>query len=163
LERGGLGAIRSGLPYSVYVTSTNAIINQTANFTGAGAPLFSPGQAIPGGKLLLNANAFSAPAETEPGTSGRNAFIGPGLISADLSLARTFAFAPLGESARFTLRADAFNAFNHANLNNPQTALGGPRFGQALYGRMETNSGFPGLAPLNETARRIQLLLRLEF
>ena len=159
----GLGAIRSGLPYSVFVTSTNTIINQTANLKPGISPFVSPEQAIPGGKLILNWSAFQSPGPTDRGTSGRNAFIGPGLISADLSVARVFHLTPLGESGRLTVRADAYNAFNHANLNNPVAAYYSPHFGQALFGRMEMNSGFPGLAPLNETARRVQLLLRVEF
>lgn len=32
-----------------------------------------------------------------------------------------------------------------------------------LFGRKGRESGFPALAPLNETARQFQLLLRVEF
>ena len=69
----------------------------------------------------------------------------------------------LGESGRLTLRSDFFNAFNHANLNNPDARLGSPTFGQAAYGRLDYNNGFPALVPLNETPRQIQILLKLEF
>jgi hypothetical protein len=113
--------------------------------------------------MLLNSYAFGVPAATAAGTSGRNAFAGPGLVSADLSAARSFALPTLGAAARFTLRADFYNAFNHANLNNPQTFLNGPHFGQALFGRQENNPGFPILLPLNETARQVQIFLRFEF
>jgi hypothetical protein len=85
------------------------------------------------------------------------------LISADLSFSRRIA---LGERRKLTLRADFYNALNHANLNNPEEYVnftGAVSFGQALYGRQEKNSGFPILAPFNETSRLIQLFLRFEF
>jgi hypothetical protein len=70
---------------------------------------------------------------------------------------------PLGEAGRLVLRADAFNVLNHANLNQPSPFLNTSTFGVATYGRQGLQSGFPALTPLNETARQIQLLLRLEF
>jgi hypothetical protein len=69
----------------------------------------------------------------------------------------------LREGVALTLRADAFNVLNHANLNNPDNLYGSPTFGVATYGRQGTASGFPAVAPLNETARQIQLSLRLAF
>jgi hypothetical protein len=82
---------------------------------------------------------------------------------ADLSLSRRIS---LGERRRLTLHADFYNAFNHANLNNPEeyvNSTASVSFGQALYGRQEKNSGFPISAPFNETSRLIQLFLRFEF
>jgi hypothetical protein len=113
--------------------------------------------------LLLNASAFAAPGPNLIGNSGRNAFSGPGLFNTDASISRAFLFPTLRESLRLTVRADFYNVFNHANLNNPESGLGASDFGVALYGRREANSGFPLLAPLNETARQTQLLLRIEF
>src|SRR6202042_2640635 len=71
-----------------------------------------------GGKTLLNAAAFATtPGPPTGGNVGRNAFTGPGLMSADLSLSRRFIFT---ERRKLTLRADFYNALNHANLNNPE-------------------------------------------
>ena len=71
-----------------------------------------------------------------------------------------------------------YNFLNHANLNNPDNLVGDescvfvpstlrqqctPSFGLATYGRQGTASGFPAVSPVNETARQIQLLLRIEF
>jgi hypothetical protein len=69
----------------------------------------------------------------------------------------------LGESGRALLRADFYNAFNHANLNNPNSRYGSSGFGQASYGRVGYNAGFPALTPLNETPRQIQMIVKIEF
>ena len=81
----------------------------------------------------------------------------------DLSLSRSFALPFFGDSGRLLLRSDFYNVFNHANLNNPNSLYGSPGFGQAPYGRLGYNTGFPALTPLNETPRQIQLNLRVQF
>lgn len=161
----GLGSLRSGLPYSVFASSFGfldsggTIYNQRADrpYADLAGTTSSP---VPGGKQLLDPAAFAFPAATSAGNTGRNAFRGPGIISLDLSVARRFA---LGETATLTLRADFYNALNHANLNNPVAQLGDPNFGQALYGRKEKGNGFPALVPLNETPRQLQLFVQLDF
>jgi hypothetical protein len=157
-------AARSGLPYTVTAPSTGSIVNTRADLVN---PLAARLCATPvaGGACLLNAAAFATPARGVQGNSGRNSFYGPGLISADLSFGKTLAL-PLGpESGRLTLRADLFNALNHANLNNPNAMLQSPdgTFGNATYGRRGTSTGFPALIPFRETARQVQLVLRLVF
>ncbi len=159
-----LGAARTGLPFSVYAISDNTaavpeiFVNQRANLIDPAHVYIS--QPIDGGQVLLNPRAFSNPGPNQIGSSGRNAFRGPGLVNVDASVARAFA---IGERLRLVARADFYNALNHANLNNPASFLGSQQFGVALYGRSETNNGFPLSAPLSETARQVQILLRLEF
>ncbi len=54
-----------------------------------------------------------------PGTFGnieRDSLFGPGLINVDAALAKKFA---ITEKLNFQLTAQAFNVFNHANLNGP--------------------------------------------
>jgi hypothetical protein len=167
----GLAAFRSGFPYSVLsVTTTNPvkgnglIEDQRADLVNpAGAVLPTP-VAVSGGLRLLNPAAFAEPANPSvTGNTGRNALTGPGLYNTDISLSRQFRVPSLGEGAVLTLRADAFNILNHANLNNPDNLYGSPTFGIATYGRQGTASGFPAVTPLNETARQVQLLIRLQF
>jgi hypothetical protein len=117
---------------------------------------------VPGGEQLLNPAAFADPT-SGVGNLGRNSIAGPGLFNIDVSLNRSIPMKWLGEAGRLNLRADAFNFLNHANLNNPDPVLGDTTFGQATYGRKAEPTGFPGLLPLNETARRIQLMLRVEW
>ena len=162
-----LGAARSGLPYTVY-SNFNASSATPEYFVNERANLVQPQQAytsepVVGGRLLLNSAAFSNPGPDRIGSSGRNEFVGPGLFSTDASIARAFALPMLRETARMTVRADFYNLLNHANLNNPASFYGAAGFGVALFGRVETNNAFPLLEPLSETARQVQILLRLEF
>ena len=63
---------------------------------------------------------FGFPAAGEIGNSGRNAFRGPGLWNADLSLVRRFA---IREKQTLTLRGEFYNAANHAVFANPAANL----------------------------------------
>jgi hypothetical protein len=161
-------AFRTGFPFSAY-----GVDQGDPSIAGGGllqpdfAKLIDPanaysGPAIPGGKQILNPLAFVQP--NGLGNTSRNEFSGPGVFNVDLSLSRTFPVARLGESGRLTLRADAYNVLNHANLNTPiSVTLSSPGFGQALYGRVEQNTSFPSVTPFRETPRQVQLLLRIEF
>ena len=77
----------------------------------------------------LTPAAFAQPALGTYGTSGRNAFEGPGSRNVDLSLVRAFRFA---ETHRIEARLEAFNAFNFFRYNNPVTALNNANFGRIL-------------------------------
>ena len=166
---GGLTAIRSGFPYSpVAATPFNGsgqdYMNNRPNLANPTEALINT--PLPGGVQILNPAAFTPPAAGQLGNLGRNAFRGPGLYNADVSLSRRFRLAKLGESGRLTVRADAFNVLNHANLNNPVTTLGSQvpyAFGSALYGRQGFDPGFPTSTPLNEAPRQLQIMMRLEF
>lgn len=60
------------------------------------------------------------------GNAGRNNLRGPSFYNFDLGLFRTFAF---GEHLRLQIRAEALNAFNHANFANPQADINNANFG----------------------------------
>ena len=163
----GLAAFRSGFPFTVTGSSGfpasgsgGVPFNPRVDIISPNVFLAQP-VAVAGGVQLLNPAAFQD--NPDGGNEGRNAFTGPGLYNIDLSLSRSFSVKHLGESARLVLRADAFNFLNHANLNQPNTILNGNQFGIASYGRQGLQSGFPALTPLNETARQVQILLKLEF
>ncbi len=165
-----LAAFRSGFPYTVLAASTaypgsGEILNQRADLVGSAV---NPDTPVAGGQLLLNAANFASPAPGQLGNTGRNAFRGPGLYNVDVSLSRSFPLRYgrlrfMGEDGRLTIRVDAFNLLNHANLNNPDALLTSPTFGLATYGRVGEASGFPAVAPFRETARQLQLILRLNF
>jgi hypothetical protein len=161
-----LAAFRSGFPYTV--------LGGTAQGNGLAQPinnrpdLQNPSGAetdVPaiGGRTLLNEGAFRNAAPGQVGNLGRNSLVGPGLFNFDVSLARSIPLRGLGEGGKITFRADAYNLLNHTNLNSPSAILGSSDFGVAQYGRRGRESGFPALAPFEESGRQIQLILRLEF
>jgi hypothetical protein len=166
-----LAAFRSGLPYTVYGTSTaipgeGLLLDNRANIVNPTQAVLANPVPVAGGMQLLNPSAFSEAAPSVLGSSGRNAFTGPGFYSLDVSVARSFGLRWLGEGGRLTFRADGYNFLNHANLGNPNSLFTDPissQFGVATFGRQGTPSGFPAVSPLNETARQIQLSVRVLF
>jgi len=162
-----LAAIRSGFPYTVGALAPldllhPRLINNRANILDPQG-VYAGDIPTTGGKVLLNAAAFGQPGVGVLGNSGRNAFEGPGFWNVDFSLSRTFSLPWLGEGGRLSIRADAFNLLNHANLGNPNATLFDENFGVALYGRQGYNPGFPAVVPFRETARQVQLMVRVEF
>jgi hypothetical protein len=69
----------------------------------------------------FNPAAYANPAPGTFGNSGRNTLIGPGFANVDISLAKEF---PIHERVRLEIKADASNAFNHTNYNNPDANVG---------------------------------------
>jgi hypothetical protein len=161
----GLGAIRSGLPFTVYAQRGRPLYNARADLIDPAH--WRADQPADGGIRILNAAAFQLPPDGAQGNTGRNGFPGPGFFSVDASLSRSIRFKRLPERARLILRADFFNLLNHANLGNPSVALGPPvrnqYFGVAFYGRSRTDDRSPVLTPLEEAPRQVHLLVRFEF
>jgi outer membrane receptor protein involved in Fe transport len=75
----------------------------------------------------FDTSAFAMPALGTFGNMGRNAIYGPGQYNIDLSLIKT---TKVTERATFEFRWEMFNAFNHANLSNPNTTFNSPAFGR---------------------------------
>jgi hypothetical protein len=55
-----------------------------------------------------------------PGNAGRNILFGPGYEAVNFSFSRNFRFR---EKSRLQVRAEAFNAFNHGNFNQPSVFI----------------------------------------
>ena len=82
------------------------------------------------GNYWFNPDAFNAvyPAGAYTyGTSGRNEYRGPDQFNVNLSLAKT---TNITERTHLEIRADLFNAFNHAEFGLPSTNIGSETFGQ---------------------------------
>ena len=161
-----LAAIRSGFPYSIFTaisSSTPDVINAYARPLDSRHALLTTPQPVPGGERLFDASAFCSDDTCPNLTSGRNAFVGPGLVNLDVSVSRVLHPRWLGEAGGLTLRADCFNFLNHANLNPPGNIPGTSNYGVAVFGTPQQTAGFPSLIPLTQTARQIQLMVRLSF
>ncbi len=93
-------------------------------------------------------SAFAIPANNAFGNYGSNTLRGPIFINQDLSLGKKFR---ITERISTELRAEAFNAFNHTNLNLPDNNVTGSNAGKIT-----------SLAPSYEM-RRLQFALRFAF
>jgi hypothetical protein len=88
----------------------------------------------------LNPAAFAVPANGQFGNCGVGRYHGPGLTNVDLSLFKTF---PIREAMRFEFRAEAFNAFNHANFTNPNSYYDPTTLGPGGFGYITNTIGDP--------------------
>jgi hypothetical protein len=92
--------------------------------------------------------AFLLPAPNTFGNYGFNNLYGPSFNNTDIALMKSFV---IMERYKFTMRTDAFNAFNHTNLGQPNTNLTDPKAGQI--------TSIAGTS----TMRRLQFALRVDF
>ncbi|MGB0062937.1 MAG: carboxypeptidase-like regulatory domain-containing protein [Terracidiphilus sp.] len=167
----GLTEWHTGYPWS---GASNAFV---ASYSNDAPPIFigtNPGAIktgiykLPGGGVSSFANAglaskqFEGPVGFQIGP--RNSFRGPGFFNADLGLAKNFPITTERVNLRF--RADAFNALNHPNFQNPpenafngydaQDYQRGSGFGEMFFTVNPSGNN-------NDGARVLQLSLRLEF
>lgn len=118
---------QSGAPFTVNLGVDRANI-------GAG-PAQRPDQLrdpnLPGGQRRadqwFDTDAFALPALYAFGSAPRNSVVGPGYLSVDFALGKTWS---LGGSRRLELRWEIFNALNRANLDLPNRIFGNPSFGR---------------------------------
>jgi hypothetical protein len=74
-----------------------------------------------------NPACFVVPPQYTFGDTSRNAYRGPDNVEFDIALLKSFR---ITESSALQVRAETFNTFNHANLQNPSTAVAAPTFMQ---------------------------------
>jgi len=92
--------------------------------------------------------AFLLPAPNTFGNFGFNNLYGPSYVNQDLAAGKSLAIA---EKYNFTLRADAFNVFNHTNLGLPDTTV------------TDTTAGKITSLAAGANMRRLQFTLRMDF
>jgi Carboxypeptidase regulatory-like domain len=128
---------RTGLPFT--------IIDQTAygtllGYNYAGSVFASPVTRIPTAcTTAINSPCLStsqfAPSATVTGfptrfgSIGRNSVYGPHFFDVDIALMKNVA---LGEHVTFSFGAQAYNAFNHTNLDQPVADISNPQFGLTI-------------------------------
>jgi hypothetical protein len=139
-DRSALGWILGGWQVSGIFT---AYSGTPVNFSASNATLRAPDNKqwptriagdpevfgdIGPGQLYFDTAAFAAPPENAFSNMKRfDSIDGPGFWRVDLSLVKRFHF---GNRVSAELRADAFNAFNHAAFGNPNGSFGQATFGQ---------------------------------
>ena len=92
------------------------------------------------------------------GNSGRNALQGPGALSVDVTLSRSF---QIHERIRLEARFEAFNVINRANFDNPTGAINSSNFG-LITQTQQPPSGSLLLASVGDP-RILQFALKLHF
>jgi hypothetical protein len=140
----GVWFVHSGAPFTVFyssnVSNSSGGGTQRPNRTGSGK--LTSGKSV---THWFDTTAFAAPAVFTFGNSGTGILTGPGYFDADLTLERHI---PFREKYDLNLRAEAFNAFNRANFNNPAASIG---------------STTAGVISGTQQARILQIALKLAF
>jgi hypothetical protein len=136
----GTTRFSTGLPVTLYDDSDNSLLGTLGN--GINNYLLDTPK-YNGGSLEINTNprnrkpefntaAFSTETLGQLGNASRRFFYGPGISNFDLALTKLL---PLSESKSLEFRAEAFNAFNHAQFYGPASVEGkvnDPHFGQVV-------------------------------
>jgi hypothetical protein len=128
---GGVTTLESGRPFGVTIQGDRAntgIGSQRPDLVGP-VPELSCQQNPTGPGLVscINPAAFATPALYTYGNAPRNLLRGPGVVTTDLAVIKSF---PIGGKARFQLRAEVFNAFNRVNFGSPNGVFGTANFGR---------------------------------
>lgn len=141
-ELSGIYLFSSGDPLSFYAPGATL-----GNGWGTRPNLVgNPAVSNPNAGLWFNPNAFAAPGPYLFGNSGIGILDGPGSHVVNLALMKKF---PLRSETRYAqLRWEAFNAFNHVNLSDPETTI---------------NQGSTGQIFSAGDARVMQIALKLVF
>lgn len=142
---GAFGTWQSGATFTVttLANTTNAFSAGPQRPNLVGNPNLDSGERTL--QRWFNTNAFVNPPLFEFGSAPRSVLRGPFQQTVDLTLAKEFT---LTERYRADLRAEFYNALNHANFDAPGHTLGAPDFGAILSTRPQ---------------RTVQLGLRLSF
>lgn len=165
---GGIFNAHTGMPYNVYIAGDQSLTDERPQ-----RALLVPGanpnagvDPVTGNKThtvneWFNESAFATPALGTFSKLSRNAYNGPGYVVAHFSLARMFQLPREGMNVQF--RADAFNAFNHANYSNPNTQLANSTTNAAAsnFGKILSTVGTNGAVGTN--GRRVQMSLILHY
>lgn len=132
-ETSGLWNWQSGFPLNITSgdeRSGTTIGNDQADVIST--PHYTSGSENDRLNKWLTTESFALAKLETFGNVGRNTLIGPGTFNIDFSAHKTFAFT---ERWRLQYRAEFFNVLNHANFNNPETAVSADSFGRITSAR----------------------------
>ena len=112
-------------------------------------------------KQWFNSEAFLPPSPGTFGDAGRDSLQGPGLVNADLSLAKKIS---LGERLHAQFRAEFFNLLNHTNLTTPNAVVFSAGPTPAKPATAPAFSPTAGVVTATATSsRQLQFALKLLF
>ena len=158
----GITSLRSGHPFSVELGFNRSGNLNTTGFSRHERPDLKPGcssnPVLGGPDRYWDVNCFQLPAINTRGNLGRNTLIGPGLVSIDASLVKSFA---VGGGRTLQVRIEAFNVPNRANFAVPsgRTAF----TGVAADGSPVVAPTWGRITSTVTTSRQIQLGAKVTF
>jgi Carboxypeptidase regulatory-like domain/TonB-dependent Receptor Plug Domain len=120
-----VASFQQGYPYNISQANTTGLFSAAQYVTKVGDPNISRGSRTI--QKWFDTSAFQITPPDTLGNSPRAAFFGPGQNVWNIGVMRDI---PLWEHAAFTLRADAYNAFNHPQFDNLGTSITSANFGQ---------------------------------
>lgn len=158
----GIATVRSGNPFTVELGFNRSGNLNTTGFSRHERPDLKPGcsdnPVLGGWERYFDVSCFLLPAVNTRGNLGRNTLIGPGLVSIDASLVKSFR---VGGGRTLQVKIEAFNLPNRANFAVPSGRI-------AFTGA--NADGSPTIAPTwgritstTTTSRQIQLGAKLTF
>ncbi len=163
----GIFTKMSGEPFSVTSGTLTSNFSHVSRADLKGLKPEPKLQALPGipGPVLFKDNSdFKLP---DPGKNGvgRNIFQAPGYWNLDLGVGKRF---DITERVKLNFRTEMFNAFNHANFDNPRDAsVGSPNIRSTVFAQTCCATVAPPttqtIIQTGESARVIQLALKVTF
>jgi hypothetical protein len=153
-QASGTLVLQSGQPFTAQMANgTNSYSLAGSNFKWYPNVIGNPKLPGRGANQWFNEAAFAEPAPGTFGNERRNQLTGPGFALVNLSLGKTFA---IWEQVHLQIRADANNAFNHANFSEPNIDLSVDPNGAITTGTSKITN-------LANPTRTLQLSGRLTF
>ncbi len=142
---------KTGGSINSHVGKYDPVTNSVPYFTPSPYVLSSPNDPNP--TTPNSYGPFARPAVGTWGNVGRDALWGPGLTNVDASLAKNFM---LWEGLRLQFLVQAFNLFNHVNLNQPNSCFDCQGSGAGTISNTVGNQD-------GTSMRRLQFGARLQF
>jgi hypothetical protein len=134
----GTSRFTTGFPVTLFDNSDNSLLGTLGN--GANNYLLDTPQYLPGplkinkggrdGRPAFNTSLFPEETLGQLGNAKRRNFYGPGIVNFDMAVQKNLR---LSEARSLEFRAEAFNAFNHAQFYGAASVDGqreDPNFGQ---------------------------------
>jgi hypothetical protein len=161
---------RSGLPFTVIDTSAVAPLLGLNYGNGVGTAIFAtPVTNVPRtcssavNSPCLTTSQFAPAANGAPsgfGTMGRNSIYGPHFFDVDLALMKDIA---IGEHVTFSFGAQAYNAFNHVNFDQPVNDISNPQFGSSIAAVGPPTSLLGSFVGAGSSPRFVEIKGRIRF
>ena len=125
-----IATFSQGFPFTVLAassTSMDPMTNYRADRLCDGRSTLKNKDVRSNGHYWFDTSCFAKPAPNYFGDSSPNIITGPGVNNWDIGAGK---LTPLRENLALQFRADAFNAFNHAQFLNPDSNMSDTNFGK---------------------------------